>query len=136
MRLITLPILATCFLIGSAAWAERDLEKLRYDPAAAHAEVDKNGDGQIDREEFHLRMVEIYFHGDRDKDGYMSPAELAVILIYPKSAEGADRNNDGRISLHEFVNNRFSLFTSVDTNLDGMLSVPEVVGAWKRGELQ
>ena len=39
-----------------------------HDPRAAFAETDGNADGRIDREEFHVRLVELFFHGDRDKE--------------------------------------------------------------------
>jgi len=35
-------------------------------------EHDKNGDGKIDREEFHQAAVEAFFLRDTNKDGYLS----------------------------------------------------------------
>jgi Ca2+-binding EF-hand superfamily protein len=101
------------------------------DPSAAFSETDENGDGRVDREEFHHRMVEIFFHGDRDKDGQMTPAELAAAVEFPKDFDGADRNADGRISLYEFIQVRFATFDEVDTDHDGLLSVEEVVEAYQ-----
>jgi Ca2+-binding EF-hand superfamily protein len=102
-----------------------------HDPRAAFGETDANGDGRVDREEFHVRMVEIFFHGDRDKDGHMTQAELAGAVEFPKDFEGADRNADGRISLYEFIQVRFATFDEVDTDHDGLLSVEEVVEAYE-----
>jgi Ca2+-binding EF-hand superfamily protein len=104
-----------------------------YEPTKAHAEADANGDGMIDRAEFHERMVEIFFHGDRDKDGYMTWAELEKVVLLPDDFRGADRNSDGRISLHEFIRVRFDDYDIVDTNGDGLLSVAEVVAVFARG---
>jgi Ca2+-binding EF-hand superfamily protein len=102
-----------------------------HDPRAAFGETDKNGDARVDREEFHHRMVEIFFHGDRDKDGYMTTEELAGAVEFPKDFDGADRNADGRISLYEFIQVRFATFDEVDTDKDGLLSVEEVVAAFE-----
>ncbi len=135
MRSISIPLLVAALGLVGAAPPE-DRERLRYDPRAAHAEVDQNEDGQIDHEEFHLRMVEIFFHGDRDKDGFMSFEEIEAVVVYPAGLRRADRNGDGRISLHEFVRHRFGDFEAVDTNADGLLSVQEVVDAWERGRLK
>lgn len=123
-------------VLGGGALAQPDVERLRYDPRAAHAEVDQNDDGQIDHEEFHLRLVEIFFHADRDKDGSLSFEELEAGIVFPEGARRADRNGDGQISLHEFVGQRFRDFAAVDTDGDNLLSVGEVVGAWQRGELK
>jgi hypothetical protein len=101
------------------------------DPRVAFGETDQNADGRVDREEFHHRMVEIFFHGDRDKDGHMTPAELAGAVEFPKDFEGADRNADGRISLYEFIQVRFATFDEVDTDHDGLLSVEEVEEAYQ-----
>ena len=116
-------------LAAVAASAEEPAK--RHDPKAAFAETDENGDGRIDREEFHHRMVEIFFHGDRDKDGHMTQAELAGAVEFPKDFDGADRNADGRISLYEFIQVRFATFDEVDGDHDGVLSVQEVVDAFE-----
>ena len=107
-------------------------EKAR-DPRVAHREADKNGDGYVDREEFHLRMVEIFFHGDRDKDGYMTHAELERTVIFPDDFALSDFDEDGRVSLYEFIHTRFQDFDPADTDSDGRLSVPEVVAVFERG---
>jgi Ca2+-binding EF-hand superfamily protein len=102
-----------------------------HDPRAAFSETDENGDNHVDREEFHHRMVEIFFHGDRDKDGHMTQAELAGAVEFPKDFEHADRNGDARISLYEFIQVRFATFDEVDTDRDGLLSLEEVVQAFE-----
>ena len=101
------------------------------DPRAAFAETDANRDGRIDREEFHHRMVEIFFHGDTDKDGYMTREELVTSVVFPEDFADADRNADGRISLYEFVQVRFATFDDVDADEDGVLSVEEVVATYE-----
>ncbi len=102
-----------------------------HDPRAAHAEADRNGDGYIDREEFHQRMVEIFFHGDRDKDGYMSYEEIDRVVVVTEDWSRVDTNRDDRIALYEFIRVRFVDFDEVDTDQDGLLSVEEVAAAFE-----
>jgi Ca2+-binding EF-hand superfamily protein len=123
----TLPAL---LLLAAPALAVAQ-EPPKHDPRAAFAETDENHDGRVDREEFHHRMVEIFFHGDRDKDGYMTTDELSSAVVFPEDFAKADNDGDGRISLYEFIQIRFSTFDEVDTNHDGTLSVDEVVAAFE-----
>jgi Ca2+-binding EF-hand superfamily protein len=105
----------------------------RHDPRAAFAEADTNHDGKIDREEFQERMVEIFFFGDRDKDGYMTWEELVPVVAFPEDFRDADRNGDGRYSFYEFVRVRFDDYDVVDTDQDGLLSLDEIVAVFERG---
>jgi Ca2+-binding EF-hand superfamily protein len=124
-----------CLLIGLLAFvavpALGDEATNSHDPRAAFTETDANHDGRIDREEFHHRVVEIFFHGDTDKDGYMTPTELQASVVFPEDFQDADRDADGRISLYEFVRVRFATFDEVDSDGDGLLSVEEVVVAFE-----
>ena len=104
-----------------------------YDPAKTFAEADSNADGKIDRAEYHERMVEIFFHGDRDKDGYMTWEELQKFVRFPDDYRGADRDKDGRISMYEFIRVRFDDYDLVDTDDDGVLSLAEVTAVFQRG---
>jgi len=112
-----------------AGFARADEIPPPHDPRAAHAATDRNHDGEIDREEFHRRMVHIFYFADVDRDGFVSRGQLMVfdedtLFIV------ADRDRDSRISLKEFVDARFDNFRDADMDSDGTLSVQEVVDAF------
>jgi Ca2+-binding EF-hand superfamily protein len=130
MRSISL--LLTFALVVLALPIRAEGQPPTYDPKAAHAEADRNGDGMVDREEFHQRMVEVFFHADRDKDGFMTFEELEATVSFPQDFRDADTDGDGRISLYEFMRVRFYDYDRVDTNGDGLLSVDEVVAEFAR----
>lgn len=127
-------------MVGSLVLACGNLPRLRrnaqvpHDPAAAHEQADTNRDGYVDIEEFHHRITEVYFHGDRDKDGYMTVGEINRIVVFQEDWTEVDANADGRISLHEFVRDRIVDFQAVDGDADGLLSKNEVIEAY--GERQ
>ena len=135
MRLILAAfVLASAhFMLSSAAWAQGQAKP--YDPRAAFAEVDTNKDGQIDIEEFHVRLVEVFYNADTNKDGFLSVDEYGR-LPFSGAFKAADANGDGRISLPEFVTIRFRQFEEADTNHDYQLSVDEVVTAYEGGQKQ
>ena len=128
MHRTTLLFATTFMLIGGASLASGD--SVDYEPREAHAKADKNGDGQVDRLEFHIRMVEIFYHDDADKDGFLVPKELEKIneeVVF----EPADRNRDGKLTMSEYIDQRFEAFEEADVNSDGGLSVQEVIDAWE-----
>ena len=132
MRFATLMALCAPLALASAA-AGDEAEAPHYDPRKAHAEADANGDGGVDRAEFHSRMVEVFFFGDSDRDGFMTWAELEKAVAFPDDFRDADSDADGRISLYEFVRVRFADFDTVDSDRDGLLSVEEVTAVYERG---
>jgi Ca2+-binding EF-hand superfamily protein len=130
MPRITLCVLpALLALATTTSFADEPAKS--HDPRAAFSETDKNKDGTIDREEFHQRVMEIFFFGDTDKDGYLSQAELVAVVVFPDDFADADRNGDGRYSYPEFVHVRFVTFEEVDEDDDGQLSVEEVLDAYE-----
>ena len=102
-----------------------------HDPRAAHAAADENHDGELDRAEFHDRMVQIFYFADTDKDGFVLIVEFKF-FDEEKLFEDADRNRDSKVSLDEFVDARFDNFRAADTNSDGSLSVQEAVDAFEQ----
>jgi Ca2+-binding EF-hand superfamily protein len=130
MRWISISFTMMALLFpGISAQAEASAPT--HDPKAAHAKADLNGDGQIDRREFHLRMVEVFYHADVDKTGFLKPEELNKATVFEEDFSGADKNGDGRISLYEFIEYRFDDFDEADTDSNGLLSVEEVTAAFE-----
>jgi Ca2+-binding EF-hand superfamily protein len=115
-------------LVCPCAMAEETARS--YDPRAAFAEADKNRDGSVDREEFHVRIVEIFYSADRNKDGFLDAEELKQ-LAFPDDFTNNDKDADGRVSLREFLRVRFRDFDLADTDHDGQLSLEEVVVAFE-----
>ena len=131
MRFAALPLgLAPLALAAPPALAD---SKPAYDPREAHAESDTNDDGYVDRAEFHARMVEVFFFGDADRNGFLTPLELQNATPFPEDFRYADSNRDGRISLYEYQRVRFYDFDLVDTDRDGRLSLEEIVVVFERG---
>ena len=100
-----------------------------HDPRAAFAATDENHDGRIDHEEFHHRIVQVFYFADTDRDGYVSNGQLKTFDEAELFANG-DGDGDGRLSLYEFINARFGNFRAADDDSNGTLSVEEVVAAF------
>jgi Ca2+-binding EF-hand superfamily protein len=87
-------------------------------------QYDKNGDGKLDRGEFHQAAVDAFFLRDKDKSGYLAISELKEAS--PEAIRAVKRKNDARISLEEYVNALFRDFEAADTDDDGLLTVEEI----------
>ena len=129
MRTIPVWILLAA-TVGLAGGAPAQEPPKPYDPRAAFAETDKNGDGQIDRQEFADRIIDVFYIADTNKDGFLVVEEYAR-LPYSGVFKAADSTGDGHLTLHEFERIRFTQFDDADTNRDGTLSVDEVVAVYE-----
>jgi Ca2+-binding EF-hand superfamily protein len=106
---------------AAAAWAQLPSpQELRQQ----FQETDRNGDGKIDREEFHRRSVELFYFLDRDRKGYLVLVDIKGLT--PEDFKAANRKADGKLTLDEFLNARFRHFDLADTNGDGVLTLEEI----------
>jgi Ca2+-binding EF-hand superfamily protein len=87
-------------------------------------ETDRNGDGRIDREEFHRRSVELFYFLDKDRKGYLMIGDIKGLSA--QDFRGVDRQVDGKLTLDEFINGRFRNFDAADTDGDGVLTIGEI----------
>jgi hypothetical protein len=127
MRFATTALLSALLLAFGAAPATADGGD--YDARKAHAAADKNKDGSVDRGEFRIRMVEVFYHADTNKDGVLVLVELQAIdegMVHSP----ADHDRDQKLDLSEYVDHRYEGFDAADKNSDGRLSVEEVVEAY------
>jgi Ca2+-binding EF-hand superfamily protein len=102
-----------------------------YDPRAAFGETDTNHDGAVDHEEFIVRLTEVFYRADKNKDGKLTAVELQETLVETRPFSNADPNKDGSLTVHEFLRARVEDYEKVDTNGDGLLEIDEVVSAYE-----
>ena len=126
MRTLSLAVLVTSVALASGAARADSHTPAAENPRAAHAEADRNKDGQVDREEFHERQVDVFYTADVDKDGSLTEVEFVTLDTKTAFAE-MDKNENGSVSMAEFIAYRFEQFDDADSDHDGLLSVQEVV---------
>ena len=116
-------------LVALVALAAGAQEAPDYDVKKAFAETDKNHDGAIELDEFHERLVDIFFIGDLDKDGFLTEEEFVAVVVVKEDFATVDKNGDGKASKREFVKQRLTAFIKLDNDDDGSLSLTEVNAA-------
>jgi len=94
---------------------------------AIHAS-DKNQDGEIDLEEYHMRLTDVYFLVDADKDGKLTLVEIRkyAVDMDSKKFKAADTDGDGKLSMGEYHNALDEDFDAADKDQDGELDRNEV----------
>jgi Ca2+-binding EF-hand superfamily protein len=89
--------------------------------------TDRNGDQNIDREEYNQRMTEVFYFADVDKDGNLTIVELAAVApVDPQAFQIADKDGNGKLSLGEFLYAVHIDFYTADTNRDGTIDMQEL----------
>jgi len=130
MRVTATSMIVAAGLVLAGFPARADDAMAKHDPRVAFAETDTNHDGVIDHAEYQVRITEVFFSADRNKDGFLDAQELKQ-LIFPDDFTADDKDRDGRVSLREFLRVRFHDYDVADVNHDGVLSLEEVVAAFE-----
>ena len=125
--------LALALLLASGPVPAQTIPTLtvRESVTRAFEETDRNGDGRIDREEFHRRTIEVFYFLDRDRDGYLVLSDLTEVRR--EAFRAADRDGDGRLSAAEYLNARFKDFEAADASSDGLITSEELE-RWIQGQ--
>ena len=101
-----------------------------YNPRTAFSQSDTDRSGAVDRRELYDRCVEVFYHADGDRDGFLV-VEEARRLPHVADLKTGDSDRDGRLSVNEYVRLRDLEFEAADGDKDGELTVDEVVEAWQ-----
>lgn len=107
--------------------------------------IDANHDGKVSREEWVAYQERVFVALDKDKDGFLEPAEFfrsASANVIPFATAGyshglmteqmfgkIDANGDGKVSKEEFVSYQLKIFDMMDTKHMRELDVAEFIVA-------
>ena len=84
--------------------------------------LDGNGDGVIDRTEFQIRKMELFYESDANQNIQLEPEE---VNLKPEVFAAADTDGDGVLSGVEFIEAPFTQFEAADTNSDHEITPEE-----------
>ncbi len=112
-------------LAAAPAGAQTSQQPGPMDARAAFKAADLNGDGRLDREEFHRWLVERFYFLDAKRKGYLERVDITWVSV--EDFRAADKNGDGKLSLQEYVSAYFVHFEAADRDKDGTLSLEEVL---------
>ena len=85
--------------------------------------ADSNKDGRVNRVEFTLTKMDVFFLRDKNRDQKLSKEELSNVGAAAFSA--GDKDGDGYLSAFEFHQSNFVQFEAVDQNHDGSITFDE-----------
>lgn len=117
-------------LVAVAAFLARAQQAPGYDVKAAFDQTDQNKDGTIEIDEYYDRLVDIFFLGDVDKDGYLTEQEFVAVVVIKEDFAKVDKSGEGKLSREEFVSARLPHFIEIDSDKNGSLSLVEVQAAF------
>ena len=102
------------------------MESKEAAPTAAYyfGFLDRDGDGRIDRAEFLLQKMEVFFQLDKDRDTMLTGAEVPA--LESQHFRQNDSDGDGRLSSYEFSQSSFAKFELYDLNRDLMITLEEL----------
>ncbi|MEX2206010.1 MAG: EF-hand domain-containing protein [Myxococcota bacterium] len=117
-------------LVLAVAFLARAQQAPGYDVKAAFDQTDQNHDGAIEIDEYFDRLVDIFFLGDVDKDGYLTEPEFVAVVVIKEDFTQVDKSGEGKLSREEFVSARLPHFIEIDTDKNSSLSLAEVQAAF------
>jgi Ca2+-binding EF-hand superfamily protein len=109
-------------LVADLVVAQSTLRPEWKDRFRAH---DGNGDGRIDRGEFHDWMVEVFFHRDQGRKGYLTIDDVRGAMT-PEVFKALNRKQDGKLALPEFLNALFQDFQAIDAGQVGSITIEQI----------
>jgi len=110
-------------LAGMAILAPQISAAAESDTAKLFQTLDTNGDKQIDRGEFNIQAMEIFYNIDKNKDGFLS---LDEVLMSEASFAGLDRQGKGKVSGFTFIDSEIMDFDKIDSDGDGFITFEEL----------
>ena len=84
--------------------------------------LDMNGDNHIDRDEFNIQAMEVFYNTDKNKDGFLSRDEM---LLSDVAFKALDRERKGKVSGLTFIDSELMDFDRIDSNNDGRITFDE-----------
>lgn len=101
--------------------------------------MDKNGDGNLSKDELSERAWSLMSHADKDGDGVLSKQELATLRAQRGSRRGGsggraggdmftnlDKNKDGKLTEDEVPAHLWARLSKADKDADGAISKSEM----------
>lgn len=105
----------TILLPQLAAAAEEDAVRL-------FRTLDMNTDKQVDRDEFNIQEMELFYHSDANRDGVLMKDET---ILSQASFAILDHDKDGKVTGFEFIDSKLTDFDAVDSNNNGIVTPEE-----------
>lgn len=119
--------------LGTTLLAEEQTEVAtaqagRATPVSDFESTDRDADGKINMEEFRNRMTKVFLELDVDGDGVLEAEEFSQVLVAPHH-ELADSDGSKTLSQREFIDHTTLLFEAVDSDNDGHFTKQELAEA-------
>ncbi len=92
------------------------------DAARLFGTLDMNADKQIDRDEFNIQEMEIFYNSDANRDGFLA---LEETILSPASFATVDHDKDGKVTGFEFIDAKLTDFDAIDRDGNGILTADE-----------
>ncbi len=127
---LVVAIVLTLGFLGGLALAQTAIQA-QPDWKARFASYDQNKDGRIDRGEFQVWMIEVFYLRDKDHKGYLVLEDVRGVMA-PEILKAINRKGDGKLSLQEFLNATFQDFAAIDVSQNGSLTMEEIEGYIKK----